>query len=56
MREQVGRSLQISGMLILPVALFLGVAHGLVRLEVMLLGVGGFLFVAGWLLTREREG
>ena len=51
----IGRLLQLSGMIILPIGLLYGFAYGEIRTEVKLLAVGGFLFVLGWILSRERR-
>lgn len=50
----IGRILQLSGMIILPIGLFYGLARGEIRTEVKLLALGGFLFVLGWILSKER--
>ncbi|HVR43402.1 MAG TPA: hypothetical protein VMS56_08140 [Thermoanaerobaculia bacterium] len=55
MTPLIGRVLQVAAMIILPVALWIGLVHDQVRAEVALLALGGFLFLAGWLLARERE-
>jgi hypothetical protein len=51
----VGRLLQLSGMIILPIGLMYGFGRDDVRTEVKLLAVGGFLFVLGWIMARERR-
>lgn len=53
MRSFAGRALQMIGMAILPVALYIGTVRGEVRTEVKLLFIGGAVFVIGWLLGRE---
>ncbi|HEX7706799.1 MAG TPA: hypothetical protein VF701_10120 [Thermoanaerobaculia bacterium] len=50
----IGRLLQVAGMIILPVALYYGLVLDQLRTEVALLAVGGFLFILGWILTREK--
>jgi hypothetical protein len=50
----IGRLLQVTGMIVLPVALYYGLVLDRLRTEVALLAVGGFLFLLGWILTRER--
>jgi uncharacterized membrane protein YgdD (TMEM256/DUF423 family) len=50
----IGRLLQVAGMIILPVALYYGLVLDRLRIEVALLAIGGFLFLLGWILTRER--
>jgi hypothetical protein len=47
--------MQLSGMIILPIGLMYGFARDDVRTEVRLLAIGGFLFVLGWILARERR-
>jgi high-affinity nickel permease len=51
----IGRLLQVSGMIILPIGLLYGLGRGDIRTEVKLLAVGGFLFVLGWILAREKS-
>jgi hypothetical protein len=51
----IGRLLQLSGMIILPIGLMYGFSRGEIRTEVNLLALGGFLFVLGWILARERR-
>lgn len=55
MSALVGRLLQLSGMIILPIGLMYGFNRDDVRLEVKLLALGGFLFVLGWIMARERR-
>jgi len=50
-----GRTLQLMGMILLPVGLFIGLFRGNVRLEVNLLFLGGVFFVVGWMMARKRE-
>jgi len=52
----IGRLLQLSGMIVLPIGLMYGFGRGDIRTEVRLLAIGGFLFVLGWILSRERRG
>lgn len=54
MTPLIGRLLQLSGMIILPIGLLYGFGRGDIRTEVKLLAIGGFLFVLGWILSRER--
>ena len=51
----IGRLLQLSGMIILPIGLLYGLGRGDIRTEVKLLALGGFLFVLGWILSREKS-
>jgi hypothetical protein len=51
----VGRLLQLAGMIILPIGLSYGLVQGEIRTEVKLLALGGFLFVLGWILARDRR-
>ncbi|HEX6640382.1 MAG TPA: hypothetical protein VF215_04685 [Thermoanaerobaculia bacterium] len=55
MSALVGRLLQLSGMIILPIGLLYGFGRDDVRTEVKLLAIGGFLFVLGWILAREKR-
>ena len=55
MSALIGRLLQLSGMIILPIGLMYGFGRGEIRTEVKLLALGGFLFVLGWILSRERS-
>lgn len=54
MRSAIGWWMQLGGMLILPIALYIGMAKGNVRMEVQLLAVGGALFLAGRMLQKKR--
>lgn len=54
MTPLIGRLMQVSGMIILPIGLLYGLGRGDIRTEVKLLALGGFLFVLGWILSRER--
>jgi uncharacterized membrane protein YgdD (TMEM256/DUF423 family) len=51
----IGRVLQLVGMIVLPIGLLYGLARNEIRTEVQLLAVGGFCFVLGWILARERK-
>jgi len=55
MNTLIGRILQLVGMIVLPIALMYGLVRGEIRTEVQLLALGGFLFVLGWILARERK-
>ena len=55
MAPLIGRLLQLSGMIILPIGLSYGLLIGEIRTDVTLLALGGFLFVLGWILSRERD-
>ena len=55
MSALIGRLLQLSGMIILPIGLMYGFGRGEIRTEVKLLALGGFLFVLGWILAREKR-
>jgi len=55
MSPLIGRLMQVSGMIILPIGLLYGLGRGDIRTEVKLLALGGFLFVLGWILSRERS-
>ncbi len=50
----LGRLLQLAGMIILPIGLIYGLAKGQIQTEVQLLALGGFLFLLGCILSREK--
>ena len=50
----LGRWLQVIGMVVLPIGLLYGLVRGEIRTEVQLLALGGFLYLLGWILARER--
>ena len=54
MNATIGRFLQASALVLLPIALSYGLVQGDVRTEVKLLAVGGFLFVLGRIIGREK--
>ena len=54
MSATVGRLLQLVALVLLPIALSYGLVQGEVRTEVMLLAVGGFLFILGRILSRGK--
>jgi hypothetical protein len=54
MTPLIGRLLQLSGMIILPIALSYGLVKGEIQTEVKLLALGGFLFVLGWIISRKN--
>jgi hypothetical protein len=49
-----GRLLQLSALILLPIALSYGLFKDDVRTEVKLLALGAFLFLLGRILSRER--
>ena len=49
----LGRLLQLIGLVILPIGLSYGLLNDNVGMEVRLLGVGGAMFVLGWLMARK---
>ena len=55
MTQTIGRLMQLTGMIILPIGLMYGLAKDQINVEVRLLAIGGFLFVLGWILARERK-
>jgi hypothetical protein len=55
MSALIGRVLQLIGLVLLPVALMVGLIQDRVRLEVLLLFIGGAIFMLGWLLGRKPE-
>ena len=42
-------------MIILPIGLSYGLLRDDIKTEVRLLAIGGFLFILGWILSRERR-
>lgn len=56
MNATIGRLLQIIGMIVLPIGLMYGLMRGEIRTEVQLLAIGGFLYVLGWILSRNQRG
>ena len=54
MMQLLSRGLQLIGMSILPVALYVGLIRDDVRKEVMLFFIGGALFFLGWTLGQKR--
>lgn len=54
MTPLLGRLLQLTGMIILPIGLSYGLLKGEIQTEVKLLALGGFLFVLGWIIARKR--
>lgn len=50
---QLGRLLQLLGMLLLPIGLGFGLFGNNIGLEVRLLAIGGAVFVIGLLLTKK---
>lgn len=55
MTATIGRILQLSGMIILPIGLSYGLIKGEIQTEVQLLALGGFLFLLGRILAREKR-
>jgi hypothetical protein len=55
MSATIGRLLQLVGMILLPIGLSYGLLRDEIRTEVQLLALGGFLFVLGWILSRDRR-
>ena len=49
---KIGRLLQLTGMLILPIGLGYGLFGNNVELEVRLLAIGGALFIIGRLVSK----
>jgi hypothetical protein len=54
MTSLTGRLLQLSALILLPIALSYGLFQDDVRTEVKLLALGAFLFLLGRILSRER--
>lgn len=55
MAALIGRVLQLAAMIILPIGLSYGLLRDDIKTEVKLLALGGFLFVLGWILSREKK-
>ena len=55
MAAQLGRLLQLFGLLLLPIGLGMGMFRDNVAIEVRLLFIGGAVFLLGWLLTKKSE-
>ncbi|HJQ37031.1 MAG TPA: hypothetical protein VKB93_07825 [Thermoanaerobaculia bacterium] len=53
MSANLGRLMQMIGMILLPIGLSYGLLKDNIRVEVQLLALGGFLFVLGWILSRK---
>jgi hypothetical protein len=47
--------MQVIGMIVLPIGLMYGLVRNEIRTEVKLLALGGFLFVLGWILSRDSR-
>jgi hypothetical protein len=47
--------MQLVGMIVLPIGLSYGLLRDDIKTEVRLLALGGFLFVLGWILSRDRR-
>ena len=54
MSATIGRFLQASALILLPIALSYGLIMDDVRTEVKLLAVGGFIFILGRIIAREK--
>lgn len=54
MSTAFGRLLQVSALVLLPIALSYGLFNDDVRTEVKLLALGGFLFLLGRILARDK--
>jgi hypothetical protein len=51
----IGRLLQLIGLIVLPIGLSYGLLQDEIKIEVRLLAIGGFLFLLGWILSKERK-
>jgi hypothetical protein len=54
MSATIGRLLQLSALILLPIALAYGLFRDDVRTEVQLLALGGFLFLLGRIVARDK--
>ena len=55
MSALLGRLMQLAGLILLPIGLSYGLLRDDIKTEVRLLAIGGFLFVLGWIVSRERK-
>jgi hypothetical protein len=55
MSALLGRLMQLAGLILLPIGLSYGLLRDDIKTEVRLLALGGFLFVLGWIVSRERK-
>ncbi|HET7435625.1 MAG TPA: hypothetical protein VFN10_13030 [Thermoanaerobaculia bacterium] len=55
MTALLGRWLQVAGMIVLPIGLMYGLVRDDLRTEVRLLAIGGFIFLLGWILSRDKR-
>ena len=55
MTVRIGRLLQVAGMIILPAGLIYGLSTGNVRHEVLVLAIGGAVFLAGRMMAKSPE-
>jgi hypothetical protein len=55
MTATLGRLLQLIGLIVLPIGLMYGLMRDEIRLEVRLLAIGGFVYVLGWILARDKR-
>lgn len=53
MNAIVGRLCMLAGLIILPIGFSYGMFHDNIQMEVRLLGVGGAVFVIGWLIAKK---
>ena len=54
MTSLAGRLCMLAGLIILPIGFSYGMFHDDISMEVRLLGVGGAVFVIGWLLAKRK--
>ncbi|HEY0371993.1 MAG TPA: hypothetical protein VGD79_08320 [Thermoanaerobaculia bacterium] len=55
MAPLIARLLQLCALILLPIGLLYGLGRNDIQTEIKLLGLGGFLFVLGWILGREKR-
>lgn len=55
MSALLGRLMQLAALIVLPIGLSYGLLRNDIKTEVRLLAIGGFLFVLGWIVSRERK-
>jgi hypothetical protein len=49
----IGRFLQVTGLLLVPIGVMLSIQHDTLKPELYYLLAGGVLFAAGWLLVHR---
>ena len=55
MKIWVAKLLELIGLVIVPCGLLYGIQYNLMRFELGAFGVGGVIFLMGWLLERKMR-